>query len=150
MKKAFVALLMFALLASIAFAQQSGTKDEAVALVKKAVAHYKSVGKEKAFADFNDKNGPFVDRDLYIVVYDMNGNCLAHGANAKQIGKNLMELRDPDGNYFVKERVELGKTKDSFWQNYKFINPVSKQIENKSMYMEKIDGLLFGCGAYNK
>ncbi|GFK96061.1 hypothetical protein NNJEOMEG_03935 [Fundidesulfovibrio magnetotacticus] len=146
--------IVFALILSLfavnALAQQAGTKDEAVALVKKAVAHYKSVGKEKAFADFNAKDGGFTDRDLYIVVYDMEGNCLAHGANAKQIGKNLMELRDPDGKFFVKERVELGKTKDSFWQDYKFANPVSKQIEPKSMYLEKVDGMLFGCGAYQK
>ena len=150
MRKLLCILAAFMLCATAALAQQSGTKDEAVALVKKAVAHFKSVGKDKAFADFNAKDGGFVDRDLYIVVYDLQGNCLAHGANAKQIGKNLLELRDPDGKYFVKERVELSKTKDSFWQDYKFANPVSKQIEPKSMYLEKVDGLLIGCGAYSK
>lgn len=150
MRKLLCILAVFLLCAATALAQQSGTKDEAVALVKKAAAHLKSAGKDKAFADFNAKDGGFVDRDLYIVVYDLQGNCLAHGANAKQIGKNLMELRDPDGKYFVKERVELGKTKDSFWQDYKFANPVTKQIEPKSMYMEKVDGLLIGCGAYSK
>ncbi|MFP5221360.1 MAG: cache domain-containing protein [Acidobacteriota bacterium] len=150
MKKAIAACAAVFLFACVAFAQQNGTKDEAVALVKKAVAQYKSAGKEKTFSEINDLKGPFVDRDLYVVVYDMNGNCLAHGANAKQIGKNLMELRDPDGKFFVKERVELGKTKDSFWQDYKFVNPVSKQIENKSMYMEKVDDMLFGCGVYSK
>ncbi|KAF0234834.1 MAG: hypothetical protein FD177_397 [Desulfovibrionaceae bacterium] len=150
MKKVVVACVAVFLFACVALAQQNGTKDEAVALVKKAVAQYKSAGKDKALADINDSKGPFVDRDLYVVVYDMEGNCLAHGANAKQVGKNLMELRDPDGKFFVKERVELGKTKDSFWQDYKFVNPVSKQIENKSMYMEKVDGMLFGCGVYSK
>jgi len=150
MKKVVVACVAVFLFACAALAQQNGTKDEAVALVKKAVAQYKSAGKDKTFADINDLKGPFVDRDLYVVVYDMDGNCLAHGANAKQVGKNLMELRDPDGKFFVKERVELGKTKESFWQDYKFVNPVSKQIENKSMYMEKVDGMLFGCGVYSK
>lgn len=150
MRKLLCILAVFLISAATALAQQSGTKDEAVALVKKAAAHLKSAGKDKAFADFNAKDAGFVDRDLYIVVYDLQGNCLAHGANAKQIGKNLMELRDPDGKYFVKERVELGKTKDSFWQDYKFANPVTKQIEPKSMYMEKVDGLLIGCGAYSK
>jgi len=150
MRKLLCILAAFMLCAATALAQQSGTKDEAVALVKKAAAHLKSAGKDKAFADFNAKDGGFVDRDLYIVVYDLQGNCLAHGANAKQIGKNLMELRDPDGKYFVKERVELGQAKDSFWQDYKFANPVTKQIEPKSMYMEKVDGLLIGCGAYSK
>lgn len=150
MKKVVAACVAVFFFVCVALAQQNGTKDEAVALVKKAVAQYKSTGKDKTFADISDPKGPFVDRDLYVVVYDMNGNCLAHGANAKQVGKNLMELRDPDGKFFVKERVELGKSKESFWQDYKFMNPVSKQIENKSMYMESVDGMLFGCGVYSK
>ena len=57
--------------------------------------------------DFNNKQGPFTDRDLYVVVYDMKGKVLAHGANEKMIGKDVIELRDNDGKYFVKERVEM-------------------------------------------
>ncbi|WP_428561048.1 MAG: cache domain-containing protein [Solidesulfovibrio sp. DCME] len=143
-------LCLFGLLcfAANAPAQERGTKEEAVAMVQKAVAAIKADGTEKTFAAISDPNGPFRKGDLYVVVYDVNGKCLAHGANAKQIGKDLLELRDPDGKYFVKERVELAKTKDSFWQDYKFLNPANKLIEPKSMYMEKVDGLLVGCGAY--
>jgi signal transduction histidine kinase len=146
----FVWLCLACLLSTAvpASAQDKGTKDEAVAMVKKAVAAIKADGRDKAFAAINDPNGPFRDRDLYVVVYDLSGKCLAHGANPKQIGKDLTELRDPDGKYFIKERVELAKTKDSFWQDYKFLNPANKLIEPKSMYLEKADGLLVGCGAY--
>lgn len=146
--RAALALLLVATLCTLASAQAKGSKDEAVAMVKKAVAYLKANGRDKALAEISNTQGMFVDRDLYVVVYDMQGNCLAHGANAKQVGKNLMELRDPDGKYFVKERVELGKTKASFWQDYKFSNPQTKLIEPKSMYMERVDDLLVGCGAY--
>lgn len=146
----YSALCLFLLLltAMPAAAQDRGTKDEAVAMVKKAIAAIKADGNEKAFAAINDKAGPFQDRDLYVVVYNLDGKCLAHGANAKQIGKDLLELRDPDGKFFVKERVALGKTQDSFWQDYKFLNPQTKQIEPKSMYLEKTGDLLVGCGIY--
>ncbi|WP_353116492.1 cache domain-containing protein [Nitratidesulfovibrio sp.] len=146
--RAAFALLLVAALCTLANAQSKGSKDEAVAMVKKAVAYIKANGRDKAFAEISNTQGMFVDRDLYVVVYDMQGNCLAHGANAKQVGKNLMELRDPDGKYFVKERVELGKASTSFWQNYKFSNPQTKLIEPKAMYMERVDDLLVGCGAY--
>ncbi|WP_035064400.1 cache domain-containing protein [Nitratidesulfovibrio termitidis] len=146
--RAALALLLVAALCPLASAQSKGSKDEAVAMVKKAVTYLKANGRDKAFAEISNPQGMFVDRDLYVVVYDMQGKCLAHGANAKQVGKNLMELRDPDGKYFVKERVELGKTKASFWQDYKFANPQTKLIEPKSMYMERVDDLLVGCGAY--
>ena len=95
--------------AGVAAAADMGTKDEAVAMVKKAVGFIKANGAEKAYAEFSNPKGQFVDRDLYIAVYDMNGKCLAHGANAKMIGRDLLDNKDVDGKEFVKERVEMMK-----------------------------------------
>jgi len=114
-----------------------GTADEAIALVKKAKTYLSSNPKDKAFAEISRRDGPFVDRDLYVTVYDTKGNCLAHGANAKLIGQNLAENQDVDGKYYIKERLELAAAKPSFWQDYKITNPTSKKIEPKSMYCEK-------------
>jgi cytochrome c len=126
----------------------NATAAEATAMVNKGVAFIKANGKEKAYAAFDDKAGPFVDRDLYLTVYSMDGTVLAHGANAKMIGKNLIDLKDIDGKPFVKERMELAKTKASFWQDYKFTNPVTKKIEPKSMYCEKLDDTVVCGGIY--
>jgi cytochrome c len=135
---------------AVATAADSGSKDEATALVKKAIDFYKANGKDKAFAEISNRKGQFVDRDLYVVVYDINGKCLAHGANAKMIGQDLIALKDVDGKEYIKERVEMMKKGTSGWQDYKFRNPASNQIEPKSMYLEKHEDLIFGCGAYNK
>jgi cytochrome c len=151
MKHLLLTLLCITLLccvATVVLAEERGTKEEAIALVQKAVAALKADGQEKTFTAINDPKGPFIDRDLYVVVYDLQGKCLAHGANPKQIGKDLIQLRDPDGKFFVKERVELAKTQNSFWQDYKFLNPMTKLIEPKSMYLEKVGDLLIGCGIY--
>jgi hypothetical protein len=48
----------------------------------------------------------------------------------------LVDLKDPDGMLFIKERIELARQQSSFWQNYKFMNPVTKQVEPKQMYCE--------------
>ena len=129
------------------FAQERATPEQAQALVKKAVAYYKANGREKSMAEFSNKKGQFIDKDLYVNVYDMQGNCLAH-VNEKQIGKNLYDLRDPDGKYIIRERVEALKTKDSGWQEYKYANPGNNKVEAKRMYFEKHDGLMFAAGAY--
>uniref|UniRef100_I2Q6E6 Cache domain protein n=1 Tax=Desulfovibrio sp. U5L TaxID=596152 RepID=I2Q6E6_9BACT len=144
----WLCLALCCFLPAAALAEERGTKEEAMAMVQKAVAAIKADGQEKAFAAINDPKGPFVDRDLYVVVYDLHGKCLAHGANAKQIGRDLTELRDPDGKFFIKERIELGQAKENFWQDYKYLNPMTKLIEPKSMYMEKTGDLLVGCGIY--
>ncbi|MHB8907882.1 MAG: cache domain-containing protein [Syntrophales bacterium] len=151
MKKACAAVLVSIFLlvvASAALAATNGTPAEAEAMVKKAIAFMKANGKDKAFAEINNSKGQFVDRDLYVFVYDMNGKCVSHGFNQKMIGKDLIEMKDPDGKFYVKERVEIAKTKGSGIQNYKFTNPESKKINDKSAYIEKYDNFIFGCGAY--
>ena len=147
-----VAAFTFAFASGAALAQDKskGSKQEAVAMVDKAVAHIKKVGRDKAFADFNNKSGPFTDRDLYVVVYDLKGKVLAHGANEKMIGKDVIELRDVDGKYFVKERVEMMSKSPNAkgWQDYKFMNPVTRAIEPKQMYLQRHEDVIVGCGVY--
>jgi len=152
MKKLFLTVLaigcVLALGGSMALAAETGTKDEATAMVKKAIGLIKASGPEKAYAEFSNPKGAFVDRDLYVVVYDMNGKCLAHGANQKMIGRDLIDNKDVDGKEFVKERVEMMKKQATGWQDYKFRNPTSNQIEPKSMYIERVNDVIVGCGVY--
>jgi len=133
-----------------ALAADVGTKDEATAMVKKAIGFIKANGADKAYAEVSNPKGQFVDRDLYVVVYDMAGKCLAHGANAKMIGRDLIDNKDVDGKEFVKERVAMMKTQASGWQDYKFRNPTTNQIEPKSMYIERVNDVIVGCGVYVK
>jgi len=126
----------------------AGTTQEAKAMVEKAIAFYKANGKEKVLAEISNPTGQFAKDDLCVTVYDMNGKCLAHGFNKSMIGMDLMTLKDPDGKFFVKERVELARTKGKSWQDYKFTNPLSKKVENKSAWIEKVDDTILACGAY--
>jgi cytochrome c len=148
MKKLVAFIVMVSLAVAVTFAEKKGTPAEAEAMVKKAVAFLKANGSEKAFAEFSDTKGKFVDGDLYIFVYDLTGKCVAHGGNPKMVGKDLIDLKDPDGKAFVKERVEVAKEKGKGWQDYKWNNPVTKQIEQKKAYFEKSGDFVVGCGAY--
>ena len=127
-----------------------GTPKEAEALVKKVIAEIKASGQEKTLAEISNPKGKFIDRDLYIFVYDMQGKCLAHGFNQKLIGKDLIDMRDTDAKLYVKERIEIINSKGKGWQDYKFTNPLTKKIEQKTAYIEKVNGVIVGCGAYKK
>ena len=139
------AMLIFA---GGAAAADGANKDEAVAMVKKAVTFIKGQGAEKAYAEFTGKAANFIDRDLYVVVYQLDGKVLAHGSNAKFVGKDLIDAQDVDGKLYVKERVELAAKQPSFWQDYKFVNPVTKKVEPKQMYCEKVDNTAVCAGIY--
>jgi cytochrome c len=129
-------------------ADGGATKAEAEAMVKKGVAFIKANGNDKAYAEITRKGGQFSDRDLYLVVYGLDGVVHAHGGNNKMVGKNLIDLKDIDGKAFVKERVDLGKAKPSFWQEYKFTNPESKKIEPKLAYCERVAETVVCGGIY--
>jgi cytochrome c len=129
-------------------AAQPATKDEAMAMVKGAVATIKKDGPDAAYAEISNKSGKFVDRDLYVVVYRLDGHVLAHGANAKLVGTDQSNAKDVDGKAFVQERIALAQKQPSFWQAYKFKNPVTQKVENKQTYCERYENTAVCAGVY--
>lgn len=124
------------------------SKEEAQALVKKAIAFYKAEGKEKMIIEVGRPGGQLRKGLLYVFVYDMNGVVVAHGQLAKLVGTNLYNSKDPSGKFWVQERIALANEKGQGWQSYVFMNPLNKRWEPKTAYIEKCDYLVFGCGVY--
>lgn len=85
---------------------------------------------------------------MYIYVYDLNGVTAAHGVNPKMVGKNLMDMKDIDQKPMIQEMVKLAKEKGSGWVDFKWPNPVTKVIEQKSGYVERAGDVLVGSGIY--
>ncbi|MBV8059909.1 MAG: cache domain-containing protein [Alphaproteobacteria bacterium] len=125
------------------------TKDEAVAFVKKAIEELKAKGPTETFADIMNKSGPYIKGDLYLTAYDTTGKCLAHGQNPVLVGHDLMALKDIDGTPFIQERIEMGLTKQSFWQSYKYMDPITHTVSPKDAYCEKFDTTLICGGVYH-
>lgn len=131
-----------------AHAADKGTPAEAEALVKKAVAYVKANGAEKSYDEFTNGKS-FKDRDLYVIVYDLNGKNLAHGANSKLVGKDLIGLKDPDGKLLNKMLVDLAKEKGKGWsEEFKFRNPVSDKIQKRVVYVERVGETFVGVGIF--
>ncbi|HOV91041.1 MAG TPA: cache domain-containing protein [Syntrophorhabdaceae bacterium] len=150
MKKLLVAMFVCVfLLGSMSYAIGAGTAAEAEAMVKKAAAFVKENGKDKALKEFTEGT-KFKKDDLYIFVLDTKGLTLAHGGNPKLVGKDMIGLKDASGKLFIKEIVDGAKSKGSGWSDYKWTNPVTKKIEDKSTYFMKVDDIILGCGIYKK
>jgi len=148
-KTAMMAGLMLVLVQGALAKDEFANAKEAEAMVGKAVAAIKA-NPQKTYDEITKKDAKWVDRDLYMVVYDMTGKVVAHGANDKMVGKDLIDLKDPDGKAFVKERVDLAKSKGKFWQDYKFSDPVTKKALPKQMYCEKLDETAVCGGIYKR
>jgi signal transduction histidine kinase len=146
---AAITLALSMLLACSASADEFGAKNEAVAMVKRVQAMFAKDGAEATFKAVSDKSvAAFHDRDLYPFIYDMSGTCVAHGARPALIGKNLVELKEQDGKYLIREIIDIAAGPGTGWVNYKWPNPLDNKIEDKASYIEKMGSFVVGVGVY--
>jgi cytochrome c len=144
-----VALAVF-ILATCPGAAIAATAEQAKAFSERAAAYIEQVGDDQAFEDFTRKDGGFVDGELYVFCYDRNGINKAHGGNPAFVGRNLLHIKDPDGaepNLLI---VKMGFEQGRGWVNFKWPNPVTKRIENKSAYVIRTGDVACGVGYYTE
>ena len=129
-----------------------GSKAEAVAMVKRAQEMFKKDGADATFRAVSDPSTKaFHDRDLYAYIYNLSGLCVAHGARPALIGKNLIDLKDQDGNYLIRAHIEIARGPGSGWISYKWSNPLTNKIEDKTSYVEKMgDNYFVAVGVYKQ
>lgn len=130
-------------------AAEFGTPKEAEAMVKKAALLIQEKG-EAAYAEISAAKGAFVDRDMYVYVTDLKGRVLAHGATPKVVGKDISDIRDPKGKYVMKEILKVASTTGKGWIDYEWPNIITKTVEAKSTYFEKVGEVVIACGILKK
>lgn len=139
-------VLSMALQGSLGAAER-GTPAEAKALLGKAVAHYKAVGRKQALADFMDKKGSFIDRDLYLFCIGPDHVTLANGGFPSYVGTSVDALKDADGKPLGKVLWETG-VKGEGSVAYRWINPLSHRTEDKVSFVQRVGDDVCGVGAY--
>ena len=128
-------------------AQQSGTADDAKALLAKAAAAVKA-DKAGALAKFDDPNGGFKDRDLYVFCFDRKaGTVLAGPPTAK--GKDVRTITDSTGKRFGQEMFANAKDGDIIIVDYMFPKPNSIAPVAKESFVEGLGDVACGVGYYN-
>lgn len=117
------------------------TLDEAKALQEAAVAEVKAKGLDAAVADFNaNAGGKWHKGGLYLVIAKFDGHMLAHSANGKIVGKNMLEAKDAGGKPFVKDAIDLVKTKGGGQFTMRWANPKTKQIDDATFLVRPLPG----------
>jgi methyl-accepting chemotaxis protein len=128
---------------------RQGTADQARQMVFDAMVHIRMQGLEQAKADFHDRQGQFIDRDLYIFVFDRYGRYVVHGALPEKDGSALQEIQGLDADKLVADAWQVCDDEQGGWVNYTITNPTTMQIQGKASYVMPLDDkLLVGCGCY--
>ncbi len=120
-----------------------------VACVDEAVAYVGAHGREKALAEFSDRNGSFVRGELYIFAYDFNGTTLAHPVNPEKIGVNRLNETQGDVGLFLANMSAVARNGSGYYR-FTYINPAHNRTrESKLGYAQKIDeSWWIGSGVY--
>ena len=127
---------------------ERGTPDEAKAMLEKATEHYNSVGRKQALADFTAKTAPFSDRDLYVFCISSDGRTTANGGFPQYVGTSADALRDADGKPLGRRLLHAG-SKGEGSVEYRWMNPVTHQVEHKIAFVRKAGEDVCGVGTYN-
>src|SRR6516165_6836214 len=131
-------------------AGEFGTREEAMAMVRRVQEKFKKDGPEATFKALNSNAPGFVDRDLFPYVHKIDGTQLvAAGFPASIRGKNLHDMKDQDGKFTTQEFVRIATTPPYHgWSDYRFLNPKTNMVEDKSAWIERMGDYLVGVGIY--
>ena len=138
----------FISLAMAAPAQLNG-RSEAVHLAQTAARYLKAHGKDEMIKRINERDPRFNKGELYVAMRDLNGITLAHPTLAL-IGKNLLDVPDADGKLFRREMRDVANGAGSGWVDYKFRNPVSGRVEEKSTFVLRAGDVALDAGIYKR
>lgn len=130
------------------WAMARGTPAQAQAMLEKASAHYKAVGREKALADFSAGKAPFREDDLYVVCISPDKKIAANGAFPKYVGTSADALKDATGKSLGGAILDTIGAKGQPSIDYPMINPQTGKTEGKTLFGRKLGEDVCGVGVY--
>lgn len=146
-----VVLLSTALVCT-AWAGKTATKDECIQKCQDAAAFIKKNGIDSGIRAIGDQKGPFVWKDTYVFLMDVEGKMLAHPTKPQLTkGGSLLEKSDANGKKHFAEFVKIANAGGKGWVDYMFSKPGMKEPKPKVSYIQRVEGTPYfvGAGIYN-
>lgn len=153
MKKSFIffTAITLLILPAISFAGSSATKDECVIKCREAASIITTEGVEKAIKLISDPHGPFVWKDSYVFLMNLDGKMLAHPFKPELTKmKHVLLITDPKGKALFVHFVNLARTRGEGWVEYMWPKPGKNTPWTKLTYIYRVPGtdLFVGAGVY--
>ena len=128
-------------------AGQSGTAEEAKAMLERAVAAIKA-DEARALSAFTAGTEGFKDRDLYVFCGDGDGTTTAHGADAAQVRHSMRAVTDKAGKKIGEEFYAVAAEGEFNVVEYLWPRPGETAAVSKASYVTKVGDQICGVGYY--
>ena len=132
-------------------ADETATKEECVIKCHEAAALINSKGLEKAVEQIGDQNGPFVWKDSYVFLMNLDGKMLAHPFRPELTKKeHCLLITDPTGKALFVHFVNMARSVSEGWVEYMWPKPGERTPRKKITYIYRVPGkdLFVGAGVY--
>lgn len=142
---AAAAAVVMMLASPAAHAAEYGTAAEAKALLDAAVVEVKA-DPAAAIAKFNDPDGKFRDRDLYVFCANVSDGVLI--AHPSLVGTDLRTIKDVTGDPFGAAIMDEAREGEITEVDYMWPRPGTEEPVRKNSYVIRLDDLVCGVGYY--
>ncbi|MBN2332114.1 MAG: cache domain-containing protein [Deltaproteobacteria bacterium] len=147
----FAALWMVLFLSATVWADNVATKEECVVKCHEAAALINSKGLEEATKIIGDPQGPFVWKDSYVFLMDINGKMLAHPIKPELTRRDhVLLITDPKDKALFVHFVNMARNVGHGWVEYMWPKPGNATPWKKITYIYRVPGtdLFVGAGVY--
>ena len=142
-----VTVILITCFAAFAWAE-SATKDEVVAKCEAAAKMIQEKGIEMASQAIADKEGPFVWKDTYVFLMDLDGKMIAHPIKPELTQRDdLVQVKDTDGKPLFVEFIQVAGNRGTGWVDYMWPKPGQDDPVAKSSYIYRVKGTPYFVGA---
>ena len=142
-----IVLILITCFAALAWAE-AATKEEVIAKCEEAAKLVQEKGVETAGQAIGDKAGPFVWKDTYVFLMDLDGKMLAHPIKPELTERtDILEVKDTDGKPLFVEFVEVAGKSGEGWVDYMWPKPGEEKPVAKSSYIYRVEGTPYFVGA---
>ncbi len=146
LRTAFASALILMITAGVTLAGESGTREQAKAMLEHAVVVLKA-DKSRALNLFTSGLGGFKDRDLYVFCAGPDGFMTAHPY--LPTSTNLRAFKDKTGKAVGEEMYAVAEEGSFAEVSYKWVRPGGgdEQVDKVS-FVTKVDDQICGVGYY--
>ncbi|MBL8027271.1 MAG: cache domain-containing protein [Fibrobacteres bacterium] len=136
------------LITSFAIARDGATREEVVIKCHEAASMITSKGIDEAIKQISNVHGPFVWKDSYVFLMDLEGKMLAHPMQPELTKKkHVLLVTDPVGNAIFVHFVNLAASSNSGWVDYLWPRPGQTTPTKKTTYIYRIPGQNYFVGS---
>lgn len=146
----FIISMLTTCFAAVTWAE-SATKEEVMLKCEVAAKLVQEKGVDIATQLIGDKSGPFVWKDAYVFLMDIDGKMIAHPMSPEMVKEdNIHQVSDTNGKKITVAFIKVAGGPGKGWVNYMWPKPGQDQPAPKSTYIYRVPNTPYfvGSGIY--